>query len=376
MTLLELARNTISLSRELEKAALRNLESLRVDWSVYLDLAMTQLDGLESVLSLLEKKAYKDCFAILRSVLEGTFFLKLMIYGKRFRETRFIKVSPKDSSDPENLRDKIVEQWKKEKKAGNPAFKNVVDGGINTQGKDLILITIEDEGLYPNPAKKEEEEIITRYYFAFEEYNPETRFIASLPTLRKADPYSELTKEKLREQRVLYHQYFYIDNIVKNLKLNDLLNDEQADRFKVHYNFLSTFVHTTKSGNFRRYQKQYPGNLPPGEVEQAYNELIPSYSCKLESLLLETIANYFTSINSAARLQKYLDQAERLKAAVDDFWFIYNNPTDFDRNASDGLKRLLAQRGHKTIPTETIYYRNPLLRLVRLRRHKQMPYKT
>lgn len=353
MSLFRLASDTIDLSKGLQRDALRNLESLRVDWSVYLDLAMTQFDSLESVLFLLRRKAYKDCFTILRSVLEGTFFLKLMIYGKKFREARFIKVSPKDGSDPENLRDEIVEQWKKEKKAGSSAFKKVVDGGINTQGKDLIRITIEDEGLYQNPAEKNEKKLVTRYYFAFDEYDPETGFVAELPTLIKADPYSELTEEKIREQKVLYHQYFYIDNIVKNLTLNNLLNNEQADRFTVHYSFLSTFVHTTKPGNFRRYQKQYPGNLPPGEVEQAYNELILSYVCKLESLLLEMIASYFASVNSSARSQKYLDHVEKLNAAIDDFWFIYNDPTDFDRNASDGLKKELAYRGHKVIPTQT-----------------------
>ena len=376
MSLFKLASDTIAISRDLERDALRNLKSLRADWSVYLDLAMTQFDSLESVLSLLKKKAYKDCFTILRSVLEGTFFLKLMIYGKKFRETQFVKVSPENGSDPENLRDKIVEQWKKEKKAGKPAFKKVVAGGINTQGEDLIRITIEDEALYPNPDGKNEKELITRYYFAFEEYNPETRFVAPLPTLLKADPYSELTEEKLREQKVFYHQYFYIDNIVKNLKLNDMLNDEKADRFKVHYNFLSTFVHTTKPGNFRRYQKQYPGYLPPEEVEKAYTELILSYTCKLESLLLETTANYFTSVNSNARLKRYLDQVKKLNLAIDDFWFIYNDPTDFDQNASEGLKKELAQKGNKIIPTETIYYRNPLLRWVLLRRHTKTPYKT
>jgi len=375
MSLVDLTGNTISLSRELADDALANVQSLRVDWSVYLDITLTQFDSLESVLFLLKNKAYRDCFNILRSALEGTFFLKLMLYGKKFRETRLFKVLPEDSSDPKILRDKILGKWKQEKQAGNPNFKKVIDGSINPQDDDLISMTIEDEGLYPNPDEKEQERI-TKYYFAFDEYDPETCFVAPLPTLSRADPYSELTQEKLREQKILYHQYFYIDNIVRNLKLNELLSDEQADRFMVHYNFLSTFVHTTKPGNFRRYQKQFPGFLTPEEVERAYNELIPSYALKLESILLETVASYFTVANPQAKLQKYLEQARQLHASLDDFWFVYDNPTDFDKHVSDGLKRELALKGCANIPAGIIYYRNPLTRLVSLRRNTRTPYKT
>ena len=377
MSLLELASDTIYFSKDLEHDALEKVESLRVDWSVYLDIAMTQFDSLESVLLLLKKRAYKDCFTILRSVLEGTFFLRLMLYGKRFRETRLFKVSPKNGSDPKTLRDNILERWRKEKKAQNPNFNKVMSGSINPQGDDLISITIEDEGLYPNPNPKEQERI-TNYYFAFDDFDPETCFVAPLPTLSKVDPYNEQTQMKMKEQKILYHQYFYIDNIVRNLKLNNLLSDEQADRFRVHYNFLSTFVHTTKPGNFRRYQKQFPGSLTPEEVERAYVELIPSYVIKLEAILLETVANYFSNVNpqAKAKLIKYLDRVQRLNSCLDDFWFIYDNPTDFDQAASDGLKKELQRNGCPDIPEGIIYYRNPLTRLVCLRRQTKTPYKT
>jgi len=91
---------------------------------------------------------------------------------------------------------------------------------------------------------------------------------------------------------------------------------------------------------------------------------------------LETVASYFTVANTQAKLQKYLEQARQLHASLDDFWFVYDNPTDFDQHVSDGLKRELALKGCPNIPAGIIYYRNPLTRLVSLRRNTRTPYKT
>lgn len=373
MSLLQISKDTIALVGGLENDALKGLKSYQSYWFVFLDVMATQFDSLSSVITLLEKKMYKDCFDLVRSVLEGYFFLLLMMRGKRYRETREFRVTPTTSRDPKIARDRTMEKWRKGWKSGDHRYSKVIS--INPKGDDTISVTIEDEGLYERGDEKRKGQLVTKYYFAFDEYDPETRFVATLPSIREGDPFRELTKEILGRQKIIYHQYFYIQNIVRNLKLNNLLDEEQTDRFWVHYNFLSMFAHPTKPGNPRRGKKEYPGSYPPEEVEEAYEELILSYVCKLQSLLIKSVAEFFKSVNPDADIKKYEDRARQLEAELDDFWFIYNDPTDFDIKKSQYLKNGATQMGHKVDPNIIVYYRNPLKRLIDLRRSMRMPYK-
>lgn len=373
MSLLQISKDTIALVGGLENDALKGLKSYSLGLCVFLDVTATQFDSLSSVITLLEKKTYKDCFDLIRSVLEGYFFLLLMMRGKRYREIRQFRVIQTTSGDPKIARDLTMEKWKMERKSGDPRYSKVIC--IDPKGDDTISVTIEDEGRYEHGDTERKGRLVTRYYFAFDEYDPETRFVATLPSIREGDLYRELTKEKWEQQKIIYHQYFYVQNMIRNLKLNNLLDEEQADRFRVHYNFLSMFGHPTKPGNPRRGKKEYSGNYPPEEVEKAYEELILSYVCKLQSLLIKSVTEFFKSINPDAGIKKYEDRAQQLEAELDDFWFIYNDPTDFDIEKSRCLKNEVAQMGHKVDPDIIVYYRNPLKRLIDLRRSMRVPYR-
>jgi hypothetical protein len=53
----------------------------------------------------------------------------------------------------------------------------------------------------------------------------------------------DILREQIEEQKMIYNQYFYIDNIFRNLTRNSLITRDQLDKIKVHYSFLSEYVH-------------------------------------------------------------------------------------------------------------------------------------
>lgn len=362
--LMQICKETIAIAKDFEKTALEGLESVNFSWCIYLHVANTQFDTLDSVLFLLEKERHKDCFALLRSVFECSFFLMLMMHGKKFRETRRFKVIPGANEDVGTARDKTFEKWHQDRKSGKPQYDKIVN--LGKEGEDIILVTIEDEGLYTKEDVKKEGPVISRYYFAFDEYDPETRFTLKLPSVSAGNPYPEIADERWRKQKTLYHQYFYISKLKRNLKLNGFLDDEQADRFEVHYNFLSSFVHPTKMGTTRISDTTYSYPYTPPIMGFARRKLILLYVCKLQALLIRTLVDFFEKVNQKSNFEKYKGQVVQIDAMTKDFWFIYNEPIAFDKSRSDSIKNVAADLDHTVDAAVILYYRNPLKRLADL----------
>jgi hypothetical protein len=356
-----LAKDGLALAKNFNKIALEGIESVNYAWITFLHLGSTQFDTLASIILLLEKEQYKDCFALLRSVFESYFFLQLMMFGKRFRESRRFKIIPQADKEPRVARDETLEKWKNDKRAGDPRYTKVVN--LEKEDEDIIIVTIEDEGLYQENDRDKKGPIITRYYFAFQEYDPETRFVAKLPSVSAGDPYPNITDEQWCQQKIIYHQYFYVSNLVRNLKMNKILNEEQIDRFEVHYNFLSTFIHPTKPGTIRINDTTYQHPYTPEVMRIVRHRLVLVYVCKLQAMLLKSLILYFREINPKTDFQKFEALVERLEKATADFWFIYDEPTEFDKKQSEYIKRTATTLGY-TIPDNiTFYYRDPSQRL-------------
>ena len=366
MDLLELSKETIALVCNFEKDSRTGLDYVQTDWITYFNVMNQQFDSMFSVLDLLERERFRDCFILIRSIFESFFCLLLMLKGELYKETREIKIIPKKGNKPEEARDNTLDLWTKKWLSGDPNFKKVIfiQKGMSS---DTILITIKDKGLFYKNDDAKKGPLITKYYFAFEDYNPETRFVAHLPSIHQGIVYKEQTVKEIRKQKRLYHQYVNVQYIVKNLVLNELLSEEQDDRFWVHYNFLSTFVHTTKQGNWRLYQISYPGYLPPEKLKEGYKELIQIYICRLQHLFIETMVDYFMKINPKANFTNYKKQSKKLKDVTYDFWFIYNDPTNFDIKRSENLKKTLKMIGRDVETEGILYYRNPVKRLLELR---------
>lgn len=156
--------------------------------------------------------------------------------------------------------------------------------------------------------------MISRYFFDFEEYNPELKFLSDLPTIPIAYCMpADITQKLKRKHEEIYHNDFRFDSITKNLRENGLITDEQRDRIIVHYNFLSSFTHPTRNmidsfGDptvvyIQGYENKITFDSKKGTVTRnnAYlkyetkiiEEQILLYICKLQTLFIRLILEFF-----------------------------------------------------------------------------------
>jgi hypothetical protein len=121
----------LNLSRIREiRDELQNLFSLIKSPRVYTDydrynFLSTELDTLVNILNMLEQRAYKESFVLLRTTFEKFLYFWLMFEGKRFRWTDTYNIRPKISKTPKEARDRTI-ALRTEKKNGNPKLKDVL----------------------------------------------------------------------------------------------------------------------------------------------------------------------------------------------------------------------------------------------------------
>lgn len=376
--------------RSLEEDSMNHVENPGYEMTVFFQFFYSQFISMGSVLLLSKERKYKDSFIILRSIFESYLFLLQMMKCKVYKISREYTIIPSLGSTKKSARDKTLEKWKEAwKKVENPEYKDIV--GIDKKDEDKIIITYKLEGLYEDKDINHKGNWISRYFFAFEEYNHELRFLSQLPTIAAADRMPDVTRSIQKMHEEIYHHVFYFDSIIKNLKDNEIINDEQKDRIIVHYNFLSSFTHPTKnmintfgdpsiiytkeSENKIIIDREH-GNITKNEIYSKYEynlieEQIILYVCKLQMLLISLILDFFVkkSINPDWS-KKYSALVKQLEDATIYFWFIFEEPTEFDINESN-MQKMWANGKVKEVPEDlVIYYTNPLERLKKLRNYK------
>lgn len=367
----------------LEEDSMKYIKKPGYEMTVFFQFFYAQFTSMDSVLILLKKNKYKECFIILRSILESYLFLLQMMKCKVYKNSIEYTIIPNPGSTKEEARNNTLEKWKNEWKRGDKTeYKDII-----AKNDDKIIITYEWTGLYEEKDIKEEGYWISRYFFAFEEYSHEIRFLSDLPTIAAGDWMPDVTKSIKKEHKKIYHHVFYIDSIIKNLKNNHLINDEQKDRIIVHYNFLSSFTHPTKNvisyfGDPRVvYTKGVEEKITIGEngitknyiyskyEKKIIEEQIILYVCKLQMLFISLILDFFESLSSNSDWsKKYSILTRQLEEATRDFWFIFDNPTEFDICDSEMRKTWLNEKQKTIIPKDLVlYYTNPLERLTNLK---------
>lgn len=333
-------------------------------WTTYLQMFYSQFDSIRTIIQDVKTAKYKDCFILLRSILEHYFFLVLMIKGTKYRATYEYHIEPQTSPSAREARDKTFDKWESDRKSGklDPKFKAINKGHKD----DIIHVTIETEGLYEQKDKEKKGDVVPMYYFAFDEYDPDVRFLAELSTLPKVGPGFQKAVE---HQKHLYNQYMYIEKMANNLLLNNLLTEEQAERFKVHYNFLSSFSHPTRRGLLGGITSAIYGEDTSYRRNQIHEELVFDYLAHFEAMTIRLLAQHFTD-RLSADLSSYLDQAKRLEDNAKDFWFIYNEPTEFDVKRSETDKVYMRMQ-KLPVPDTVLYYADPLERMEKLARYRE-----
>lgn len=238
----------------------------------------------------------------------------------------------------------------------------IIAGGSD----DVIVVTRESKGLFIDTDVHEKGEIIPMYNFMLEEIRSDSAHLSDLSIITFSKrPSDRLVKEAKR----MYHNYFYAKNIIyRNLSMNYLVNDFQKDVIKIHYNFLSKYVHLNNA-NLEIYQIANESSLYSSMEydEETFSELILLYVTKLMHLYINALVTCYTKTTKVHDTTKYIRIIAELNDSSKDLWFFDNIPLQFDINASDAFKNYLRSVGSE-IPSYTIYDTNPLHRLQNMRK--------
>ena len=330
---------------------------------------LTERDTLLTTLSLVKLRSYKESFILLRTVLEKFLFFWLMLQGRKYRWTETYNIIPKTSQNSKEARDKTLELWKKERKLGSSKLKNAINIQASKKPDNQIYVTFEEEGLFNAADVAETGEVIPIYNLALERYRPEIKHIADVKDISEG---KKLPKELSLTQKGMYHHFFYIDNIFRNLIINNLVTEPQLKIIRVHYNFLSTYVHPGRA-NIEIWKNLNPSAVEPASRcdDDTFKELIFLYAAKFMHLYIKVfVMHYKSNTTLQSDYLKYEKIINQLDSLSKDLWFFDNKPTQFDREQSNEKKRYLALR-NKSVTSDILYYENPLERLQKMRKNNQ-----
>lgn len=317
----------------------------------------TELDTLFTVCNLVDSKAYKESFILLRAVFEKFLFFWLMFEGKKYQWITRYNIQPKISTTPREARDATISFWRKEKEIGNPKFENVLS--MDPASVSMIIVKYESQGLYEKSDKDKTELLIPIYNFMLEQYKPSLAHIHVAEISEGVIPKSTL-QEQIQEQKMIYNQFFYIDNIFRNLLINNLVDKEQIHRIRVHYSFLSEYVHASLS-NLDIWRNINPFDTSPYHQypENVLKELIFLYVAKLMELYLKVfISHYKKAATDQSGFNSYEAIVGNLDSLSEDLWFFESKPTTFDIQYANSINLY-----SHTEDRRVIYYKNPLERL-------------
>jgi hypothetical protein len=180
----------------------------------------------------------------------------------------------------------------------------------------------------------------------------------------------DILREQIKEQQMIYNQYFHIENIFRNLKRNNLITKDQLDKIKVHYSFLSEYVHPGLA-SLDIWRNINPYDMSPSREypEDILKEMIFLYVAKLIQLYIDVFIKKYgrNNANIDPRVLKYENITEKLGELTKELWFFDNEPTTYDIQHSDSVKRFRRRKQLTENSDKTIYYDNPAERLRNLR---------
>jgi hypothetical protein len=302
-------------------------------------------------------------------VLEGYLLLRLISTCDKYPSWYKIKRSKGDRSQDDA-------KAKFEQELARKALPDLVK--VNYESKKTVILI--RKGLPVVDEQGNDTGVIIPYYYrAWHLYEPEKHHLK--------DP--EVQKELLPEWAVfksrramlsdvphseLYTKFFTFESMIKNLRINGVLNRKTAVRAIVHYNFLSNFTHST-SDSVKLSQPWH--NFRTVNADIAYNhyksELALLYICHLLAMHLELALFYFQrwrslQINETRKFYRAL--CKRVNQEFGYFWFIFNDPHELDKyeqaNRKSSAQKGIIYRPEDIKCRDIGYNPDPLERLKRL----------
>jgi hypothetical protein len=305
---------------------------------------------LDAAVQLADQHLYGPAFAVTRSCLEHAVVDWLVFLGHTYVE-HITGVSEEEWA-----------QWQADCEAGADWTKDVQ---LTRTRKGVI---IRRGGLYTEPDEHGNREQLSIYYFLLQEYDG----LIGRPADQEDDEF--LTGDELRalatENQARWQTYLRWSALLDNLVVNNLVEEADLGRLRVHYAFLSTFAHPVSDTQRRLYGKHLDG-IPP-HYDHYASELVLLYIVTLAALELE---NYRDGVKESLGAEladpQGLDADLRLvRQFTGHFWFIGINPHmwDFHRAANRAAIRRVREGGSEQPPVPEAsgvpFPRDPLLRLI------------
>jgi hypothetical protein len=320
----------------------------------------SELDSLLAILDMNEQKRYKESFILIRTIFEKFLFFWLMFEGRMYRHPMTYNVLRQTSKTDKEARDSTLARWKKERSEGAEHFRQVVS--MDSGKKDSVIkVVYVFEGLQLTRDGIPTGEIIPIYNSILEEYKPGVAHLGSLESMTGGLLISD-NAQVIELQKTLYHNFFYIESIFRNLRLNELIDRNQLERIRVHYNFLSNYVHVSMA-NLDIWKDVTNHSNQKSYDDESYDNLIFLYVAKLFHLYVKVYVNgYQNEIKNPDTKTKYMQIIDNLESLSKDLWFFDNEPTQYDIQNSDYIK-LMRKNIRKADSDDIIYYKNPLERM-------------
>lgn len=307
---------------------------------------------LQTVLELNESDRYMEAFTIIRNSFEHFFWLLLASQGFIFVRRIYIPEGQRDRFDQirENLQEEI---------SNGQGVEWVNDRPQRPDHIDLVL-----RGLYKEDDP--DRQPIPWYYFVVGEYRHELAFLQDLETIRVGHGFidEEQLDELRAEQNFIYRQFInFEEGIRRKLDLNDLASEEDIERLRAHYSFLSTFAHSmptsieTILGNHQS-APYYRPSRGMRRFDHYISELVLLYVLRLLQYYIRLIVNHpgqrFT-LQNADTYQEFIDDVDEYAQY---FWLVYEEPHRYDH-----FRRRSRDAAQDKGDVREIYYEDPIDRL-------------
>ena len=324
-------------------------------WADYQEWINFNMLSLRTIKNLSSQSLYRDAFILNRSVFESYFLIKLAMLGVYRCHSYSLKNNKDGFSSIEEVRNEL------EKILGKS---NVIS--VTQISKNKLEYT------YKVKPVENTKKGIPDSYFYFKEFDAGVCYVDDVLFGNKKTKRKE-TKRRVKKHKEINRRFLNMPGaILKLLSVNKMATKRQEDAIRIHYNFLSQFAH----GSVRSYeilkggqQKAYLNNLSELDCYNYPKELLLlCYVCHLAIYYIELQIEYYSNeeeikISSLSKVKVSIDE---IKQKYDFFWFIYNNPTEYDA-FNYKMDKLYSQKKPTLESDSDIkYYKDPLARLEKL----------
>jgi hypothetical protein len=358
------------------ESLIETLSSLRVKVSTswlqdydLLDWLVLQSQSFDSIVSLVRLGRYRDAYHTCRMTLESYLLLRTVWTCRLYRQRWLMKPKPgEDIADAQHrfiadvrreLGDELIDVEATSPKAKEVTLVRRMGPIVDANGKDsgrYLPFHWQAWNIYRSEHFVNRDKLRGKHFLLPDWAAAGRRVRAENPDARDRD---------------LYKYLFTFDAMLNTLVLNKMLNKKTALRVVVHYNFLSGFSHTTKTGIDSLKDRSYSGAAP--HYDHYHSELALLYVAHLAAMHLDVIRDYFkaTEVGVASwwtdDLRVLHDEVERRFGY---FWFVFNSPHEYDRfehaNRKSNWTTRQFVRPSEIRPAVCRYYDDPLSRLKRL----------